>query len=76
MSDYNPTNPAFDAILNLEMIKGKMKPKELDSESMPKGLVSKRSANINVSEAKKDGRLQIVKYIEILKKIREENRKE
>ena len=74
MADYNPTNPAFDAMINLEMIKGKMKPKELESESMPKGLVSKRSANVDVSEAKKDGRLQILKYVEILRKIREESK--
>ena len=48
MADYNPTNPAFDAMLNLEMIKGKMKPKELESESMPKGLVSKRLSLIHI----------------------------
>tara|TARA_E500000178_G_C16413041_1_gene483868 strand:+ start:305 stop:535 length:231 start_codon:yes stop_codon:yes gene_type:complete len=74
MADYNPTNPAFDAMLNLENIIKNMKPKKLESEAIPKGLVSKRSSDVDVREAKKDGRLQIAKYVEILRKIREENK--
>ena len=60
MSDYNPTNPAFDAILSTEMILQNMQPKKLESDST-KGLVSKRKQT--VSEAMTDGRQRIAKYV-------------
>tara|TARA_R100000234_G_C4912730_1_gene140625 strand:- start:296 stop:517 length:222 start_codon:yes stop_codon:yes gene_type:complete len=72
MSDYNPTNPAFDALLNIENVLKNMKPKELETEST-KGMLSRRTPT--VEEAKKDGRMQIAKYVKILRDIRQENKK-
>ena len=72
MSDYNPNNPAFDAMLSIESILQKMKPKKTESEST-KGLLSKR--NPNVRESMQDGRMQIAKYVKILRDIREQNKK-
>tara|TARA_E500000318_G_C3518156_1_gene195257 strand:+ start:15 stop:236 length:222 start_codon:yes stop_codon:yes gene_type:complete len=72
MSDYNPTNPAFDAMLNTETILKNMKPKKLETEST-KGMLSRRTST--VEEAQKDGRMQIAKYVKILRDIRQENKK-
>ena len=72
MSDYNPTNPAFDAILSTEMILQNMQPKKLESDST-RGLVSKRKQT--VSEAMTDGRLRIAKYVKTIRDIRDKNRK-
>tara|TARA_E500000318_G_C3477877_1_gene179234 strand:- start:530 stop:754 length:225 start_codon:yes stop_codon:yes gene_type:complete len=73
MSDYNPTNPAFDAILSTEMILQNMQPKKLESDAT-KGLVSKRKQT--VSDAMADGRQRIAKYVKTIRDIREKNKKD
>ncbi len=73
MSDYNPTNPAFDAVLNIETILKNMKPKKLESSST-KGIMSNR--NETVKQSMSDGRQTIAKYVKILRDIREENKKD
>lgn len=73
MADYNPTNPAFDAVLNIETILKNMKPKKLESSST-KGIMSNR--NETVEQSMSDGRQTIAKYVKILRDIREENKKD
>ena len=73
MSDYNPTNPAFDAILSTEMILQNMQPKKLESDAT-KRLVSKRKQT--VSDAMADGRQRIAKYVKTIRDIREKNKKD
>ena len=73
MADYNPTNPAFDAVLNIETILKNMEPKKLESSST-KGIMSNR--NETVEQSMSDGRQTIAKYVKILRDIREENKKD
>ena len=40
MSRYNPTNPAVDAVLNLEAVMNRQKPMKIESKAT-KGLVSR-----------------------------------
>ena len=68
---YNPTNPAFDAILSTETIIQNMRPKSLEAEGT-KGLVSKR--NQTVKAAMTDGRQRIAKYVKTIRDIREKNK--
>ena len=71
MSDYNPTNPAFDAMLSVENIIQNMKPQKTESEAT-KGVLSRRTPT--VKESMQDGRMQIAKYVKILRDIREQNK--
>lgn len=71
MSDYNPTNPAFDVMLSVENIIKNMKPQKMESEAT-KGMLSRRTPT--VKESMQDGRMQIAKYVKILRDMREQNK--
>ena len=68
MSDYNPTNPAFDIILSVDRLISNMKPKKLEADST-RGLMRNRTQTVD--EARQDGRMQIAKYVKTLRDIRE-----
>ena len=69
--NYNPTNPAFDAMLSMESILSKMQSKKLEPSSS-RGIMSNKNQPTK-QEAMKDGRLQIAKYMQILRDIQKEN---
>jgi len=71
MKKYSPTNPAFDAMLSIETILGRMKPKKLQSTSS-RGLMG--SSNNAVKQTMSDGREQVAKYVKAIRDVREQNR--
>jgi hypothetical protein len=71
MSDYNPTNPAFDIMLSVDNMIKSMKPEKTESEST-KGMLSRRTPTMK--ESNQDGKMQIAKYVKILRDIREQNK--
>ena len=71
MSRYSPTNPAVDAVLNLEAVMNRQKPMKIESKAT-KGLVSRMTPT--APEAKDDAMSRVVEYVKLIRNIRDKYR--
>ena len=69
--NYNPTNPAFDAVAGVEAIISKMEAQNKESPST-RGLLGKRKATLKETMA--DNRHSIAKYVKAIREVREKNK--
>ena len=68
--NYNPSNPAFDAVVGIESVINKMKPKQLESKAT-RGMLSKRIPS--VKDTMQEGSESIAEYVKIVRDIMKEN---
>ena len=73
MSRYNQTNPAVDAVLNLEAVMNRQKPMKIESKAT-KGLVSRMTPT--APEAKDDAMSRVAEYVKLIRELRDKNKKD
>ena len=73
MSRYSPTNPAVDAVLNLEAVMNRQKPMKIESKAT-KGLVSRMTPT--APEAKDDAMSRVAEYVKLIRELRDKNKKD
>ena len=73
MSRYSPTNPAADAILNLEAVMNRLKPMKIESKAT-KGLVSRMTPT--APEAKDDAMSRVAEYVKLIRELRDKNKQD
>ena len=73
MSRYNPTNPAADAILNLEAVMNRQKPMKMESKAT-RGLASRMTPT--APEAKDDAMSRVAEYVKLIRELRDKNKQD
>lgn len=73
MSRYSPTNPAVDAVLNLEAVMNRQKPMKIESKAT-KGLVSRMTPT--APEAKDDAMSRVAEYVKLIRELRDKNKQD
>ena len=73
MSRYSPTNPAADAILNLEAVMNRQNPMKIESKAT-NGLVSRMTPT--APEAKDDAMSRVAEYVKLIRELRDKNKQD